>query len=168
MQQAVLHAKSVELEQATTVPEMVHAVPPPGALTVVQMPAWVAVRPVQVPPQHCVLDVQESLFCLQNDVAVLQTPPMQPFEQHSELAAQVLPDALQTPPLSVTHTLPVHLPLQHSLPLAHATVRFLHEVVRHTPSAPQAPEQQSEFCVHFVGEPLTRQGPLRLPHWFGE
>ena len=153
---------------ATTVPEIVHEVPPPGAATVVQMPACVAVAPVQVPPQHCVLEVHASLFCLQNDVAALQTLPMQPFEQHSESAAQVLPDALQTLPLVDTQRLPVHLPLQHSLPVAHATARFLHAIARHVPVAPHDAEQQSEFCEHFVAAPVAMHGPLRFPHWLGE
>jgi hypothetical protein len=147
---------------------MVHDVPPPGAATVVQVPAWVALKPVQVPPQHWALAVQASPFCLQNDVAVLHLPPMQPFEQHSESAPQVLPDALHAPALLVTQRLPVHLPLQHSLPLAHATARFLHAVARHVPVAPHEPEQQSEFCVHFVAAPVAMHGPERLPHWFGE
>jgi hypothetical protein len=147
---------------------MVHEMPPPGAATVAQTPACVAVAPTQLPPQHWVLDVHASLFCRQNDVAVLQTPPMQPFEQHSELAAQELPDALQAPPLVVAQRPPVHLPLQHSLPLAHATATFLHALARHLPVAPQEPEQQSELLLHVVAAPVTMHGPPRLPHWFGE
>jgi hypothetical protein len=151
----------------TTVPAIVHAVPPPGAATVPQVPACVAVAPTQLPPQHWVLAVHASLSCLQNDVAALQVPPMQPFEQHSELAAQVLPDALQAPPLVVAQKPPVHLPLQHSLPVVHATAMFLHAVARHWPVAPQEPEQQSELFVHVVAAPVTMHGPERLPHWFG-
>ena len=149
-------------------PESVHEVPPPGAATVVQTPACVAVAPVHVPPQHCELAVHASLFCLQYEVAALQTPPTQPFEQHSELAAHVLPDALQAPPLVVAQTPPVHLPLQHSLPVAHATARFLHAVARHVPVEPQEPEQQSELARQVVAAPVAMHGPLRLPHWLGE
>ena len=158
----------VALEHATTVPETVHPKPPPGAATIAQTPACVAVAPTQLPPQHWVLAVQASLSCLQNDVAVLQTPPMQPFEQHSESAAHVLPDALQTPPLFDTQRLAVHLPLQHSLPLAHATATILHAAARHVPFPPQAPEQQSELAEHLVAAPVAMHGPLRLPHWLGE
>src|SRR4051812_14940275 len=114
---------------------MVHEVPPPGAATVAQTPACVAVAPEHVPPQHSVATVHASPFCLQYDVVALHLPPMQPFEQHSASAAQVLPDALQTPPLVVAQTPAVHLPLQHSLPLAHATARFLHAAARHVPVA---------------------------------
>jgi hypothetical protein len=110
---------------------MVHPRPPPGAATIPHEPACVAVAPVQAPPQHCVLAVHASPFCLQNDVATLQVPPMQPFEQHSASAAQLLPDALHAPPLVVAQKPPVHLPLQHSLPVVHATAMFLHAVARH-------------------------------------
>lgn len=122
---------------------------------------------MQAPPQHCVFPVHVSPFCLQNEVAVLHTPPMQPFEQQSEPAAQVLPDALQPVGLFVAQTPPVHLPLQHSLPVAHATARFLHALARHVPFPPQDPEQQSEPLVHLVAEPVAMHGPLTLPHWFG-
>lgn len=114
------------------------------------------------------LAVQASLFCLQNDVAALQVPPTQPSEQHSELAAHVLPEALQALGLFVAHTPPVHLPLQHSLPFAHATAMFLQALARHVPVDPHEPEQQSELFEHLVTEPVVMHGPLRLPHWFGE
>ena len=123
---------------------------------------------MQLPPQHSVLTAHASPFCLQYDVAVLHLPPMQPSEQHSESAAQVLPEALQPVGLFDAQTPPLHLPLQHSLPLAHATVRSLHALARHAPVPPQEPEQQSELFTHFVAEPVAMHGPLRLPHWFGE
>jgi hypothetical protein len=40
------------LEQLVTVPAMVQEVPPPGAAAVAQMPAFEAVAPTQLPPQH--------------------------------------------------------------------------------------------------------------------
>lgn len=123
--------------------------------------------PTQLPPQHSVLAVQTSLFCLQYDVAALHLPPMQPSEQQSVLAAQVLPDAKQVPALFCAQRPPLHLPLQHSLPLKHATAMFLHALARHVPVPPQAPEQQSELTVHLVADPVVMHGPLRLPHWFG-
>ena len=122
---------------------------------------------MQVPPQHCVLAMHASPFCLQYDVAVLHVPPMQPPEQQSVFAAQVLPDALQPVMLVVAQTPPLHLPLQQSLPVAHATPMFLHAPAMHLPVAPHEPEQQSEFFEHTVAEPVVMHGPLRLPHWFG-
>ena len=127
-----------------------------------------AVAPVQVPPQHSVLTVQASPFCRQYDVAALHVPPMQPPEQQSAFAAQVLPEALQPVGLLVAHTPPVHLPLQQSLPVAHAAAMFLQAVARHLPVAPHEPEQQSELFLQAVAEPVEMHGPLRLPHWFGE
>jgi len=94
-------------------------------------------------------------------------PPMQPCEQHCEPDVQALPDARQSPPLSVAQTPPVHLPLQHSLPAEQPTPRFLHAFVRHCPSEPQTPEQHCVFETHVVAEPFWMHGPLRLPHWFG-
>jgi hypothetical protein len=97
----------------------------------------------------------------------VQVPLTQPSEQQSELAAHVLPVALHVLGLFVAQTPPLHLPLQHSLLVAHATAMFLHALARHVPVAPQEPEQQSELIVHLVAEPVARQGPLRLPHWLG-
>jgi hypothetical protein len=125
------------------------------------------VAPVHVPPQHSVATVQASPFCLQYDVAALHLPPMQPCEQHSESPPQVLPEALQLVGLFVAQTPPEHLPLQHSLPLPHATATFLHALARQVPVAPHDPEQQSELFTHLVAEPVAMHGPLRLPHWFG-
>lgn len=122
---------------------------------------------MQVPPQHWVLAVHASPFCLQNDVTTLQMPLMQPCEQHSASPPQVLPDALQVPPLVAAHKPAVHLPLQHSLLVAHATGMFLHAAALHVPVAPQNPEQQSELLAHFVAAPVVMHGPWRLPHWFG-
>jgi hypothetical protein len=110
--------------------------------------------------------VHASLFWRQYDVAVLQKPPMQPCEQHCEPDVQALPEARHCPPLSVTHV-PVHLPLQHWLPLEQETPRFLHALARHCPSGPHTPEQHCEFEMHVVVEPFWMHGPLRLPHWFG-
>ena len=92
---------------------------------------------------------------------------MQPPEQHSELPAHVLPDALQPVGLFVAQTPAEHFPLQHWLPFAHATPTFLHAVARQVPVAPHEPEQQSELALHTVAEPVVMHGPLRLPHWFG-
>jgi hypothetical protein len=152
-----------------TVPETVHERPPPPAATRAQAPD------VHAPPQHCEAEVHASPICLQYDVAVLHTPLMQPFEQHSRSALawvipappQVLPDALQRPALFVTQV-PVHLPLQHSLAFAHATARFLHAPARQVPAEPQELEQQSVLAVQGVSWPVSMHGPLRLPHWFGE
>ena len=90
-----------------------------------------AVAPTQLPPQHWVLAVQESPFCLQNDVAALQTPPMQPFEQHWLSEVQVLFDARHEPPFVDAHTPPLHLPLQQSELVAQPRPSFLHAEAVH-------------------------------------
>lgn len=163
----MLHAYVVELEHVVTVPEIVHVMPPPGAATVAQVPACDAVAPTQLPPQHWVFAVQESPFCLQNDVAVLQKPLMQPFEQHWLSAVQVLPEAAQVPPFVDAQRPPLHLPLQQSAPLVQARPTFLHWPLTHWPSALQWPEQHCESLWHAVAEPVVMHGPARLPHWFG-
>ena len=111
--------------------------------------------------------MHESLFCLQKEVVVLQTPPMQPFEQHCESRVQVLPEPRQAPPLVEAHTPPVHLPLQQFAFVAQARPSFLHWVAAHVPVAPQMPEQHCVFVVHVVADPVVMHGPERLPHWSG-
>jgi len=87
------------VEHPTTVPAIVQLRPPPGAFTIAQTPARVAVAPVHAPPQQSNCVRHASPVCLQNDVAALHLPPMHPPEQHSPLPPLVLPDALQLPPL---------------------------------------------------------------------
>lgn len=156
------------LEQATTVPDIVQLRPPPPAAVLAQRPAWFAVAPTQLPPQHWLSFVHASLFWRQYEVAVLQTLLMQPFEQHSVFVVQVLPEALQAFELPVAQSLFVpQTPLQQSLPVAHASPTFLHCDAEHLPSEPQKPEQHWLSLVQVVAEPVVMQGPLRLPHWSG-
>jgi hypothetical protein len=108
-----------------------------------------------------------SPFCLQNDVAVLQTPPMHPFEQHSAFDVHVLPDALQAPPLADAQMPPAHLPLQQSAFTPHVAPSFLHVLAVHRPVALQLPEQHCVSLWHVAVEPVGMHGPLMLPHWFG-
>ena len=150
-----------------TVPDTLQLRPPPDATTTAHLPACVAVAPTQLPPQHSVFCMHESLSCLQNDVAVLQMPSMQPFEQHCALSVQVLPDARQTPAFVEVQTFPVHLPLQQSALLAQASPSFLHWAATHLAVALQKPEQQSLSSPQGLVEPVVMHGPLRLPHWFG-
>jgi hypothetical protein len=139
----------------------------------VHLPAADAVAPVHAPLQHWLFWLHASLICLHHDVAKLHLPPMHPKEQHSELAAQVLPAALHELLLPVTQTKPVQRPLQHWLPLAQVAPRFEHDGAppsgrawMHLPSAPQRPEQHWSFAEQVVVVSLMH-GPLRLPHWFG-
>jgi hypothetical protein len=164
------YAPAAVVVHAEIVPAMVQARPPPLEAIVPHVPACVAVAPLQAPPQHCVALVQESLFCLQNEEAVLQVPLTQAPEQHALFAPfglHALPDARHTPPLFVTQTLPLHLPLQQSLPLVHAAFSALHVAAMHLPRAPQLLEQHCALLVHVVFEPSGMHGPERLPHLFG-
>lgn len=162
----MLHAYDVDpvVEHATTVPAMVQVTPPPGAFTVEQMPG-VVVLPLHLPPQHCVLSVQVSPFCLQYDVAVLQTLLMQPFEQHCESELQVLPDAKHEFVLFVAQKPPEHLPEQHWFAVVHAVPMLRHAPERQVPAEPHEPEQHWSFVVQVP--PVVWHGPFRLPHWFG-
>ena len=97
---------------------------------VVTLPPLIT-RPVQRPPQHWLAFVQVSFVCLQNEVAKLHLPPMQPFEQHLASVVQLLPATRQALPLPVTQTLPEHVPLQHWLPWMQLAPRFAQDDVRH-------------------------------------
>lgn len=113
---------------------------------------------VQMPPQHSVLVLHTSPFCVQNEGWLEQTPLEHSDEQQSELAVQALPDVWHdvlsgvhvfAPPSVVAE----HLPPQQ---LASAVHVFPSEIHRFFPQAPPAQTNvQHSFPVwHAVPEAL--------------